>query len=78
MGDIKIHSATIHEHIFRLTDIIKLLKKANLKIQSDKCEIPRKENAYLEHLMRQDGVKPSPAKLHCIQKCPDLTTSKRH
>lgn len=44
MDDIIVYSPTIHEHIFRLTDVFKRLTKANLKIQP--------------HVITQDGVKP--------------------
>lgn len=76
MDDIIVYSPTIHEHISRLTEVFKRLRKANLKIQPDKCEFLRKEVAYLGHLITQDGVKPNPAKVSCIQNFPTPTNPK--
>lgn len=76
MDDIIIYSPTIHEHISRLTEVFKRLRKANLKIQPDKCEFLRKEVAYLGHLITQDGVKPNPSKVDCILNFPVPKKSK--
>lgn len=76
MDDIIIYSPTIHEHISRLTEVFKRLRKANLKIQPDKCEFLRKEVAYLGHLITQDGVKPNPSKIDCIRNFPEPKTQK--
>ena len=76
MDDIIIYSPTIHDHISRLTEVFKRLRKANLKIQPDKCEFLRKEVAYLGHLITQDGVKPNPAKVECIIKFPEPKSSR--
>lgn len=70
MDDIIVYSATIHDHILRLTEVFKRLRKANLKIQPDKCEFLRKEVAYLGHLITEDGVKPNPSKVACIKNFP--------
>lgn len=71
MDDIIIYSPTIHEHMARLKEVFKRLRKANLKIQPDKCEFLRKEVAYLGHLVTKDGVKPNPAKVECIKNFPE-------
>lgn len=76
MDDIIVYSATIHEHIMRLTDVFKRLRKANLKIQPDKCEFLRKEVAYLGHLITKDGVKPNPQKIDCILNFPQPQNQK--
>ncbi|XP_050507921.1 uncharacterized protein LOC126885399 [Diabrotica virgifera virgifera] len=76
MDDIIVYSPTIHDHIFRLTEVFKRLRNANLKIQPDKCEFLRKEVAYLGHLITQDGVKPNPSKVDCIQRFPEPKTPK--
>lgn len=33
------------------------------KIQPDKCELPRKEIAYLGHIITKNGVQPNPSKV---------------
>lgn len=76
MDDIIIYSPTIHEHISRLTEVFNRLRKANLKIQPDKCEFLRKEVAYLGHLITQNGVKPNPNKVDAIENFPEPQTPK--
>ena len=66
MDDIIIYSATLHQHIARLKEVFSRLRKANLKIQPDKCEFLRKEVAYLGHIITKDGVKPNPSKVDVI------------
>ncbi|XP_050310841.1 uncharacterized protein LOC126746579 [Anthonomus grandis grandis] len=76
MDDIIIYSPTIHEHINRLQEVFKRLRKSNLKIQPDKCEFLRKEVAYLGHLITENGVKPNPAKVECILNFPEPKNQK--
>ncbi|XP_072384610.1 uncharacterized protein [Diabrotica undecimpunctata] len=60
----------------RLTEVFKRLRKANLKIQPDKCEFLRKEVAYLGHLVTENGVKTNPAKISCIKNFPEPKNTK--
>ena len=76
IDDIIVYSATIQEHISRLKEVFKRLRKSNLKIQPDKCEFLRKEVAYLGHLITEKGVKPNPAKVECIQNFPEPKNQK--
>lgn len=64
MNDILIYSPTIHEHISRLKEVFQRLRKADLNIQPDKCELLRKEVAYL-------GVKPISSKVDAIINFPE-------
>lgn len=70
MDDILIYSRTIHEHLSRLREVFTRLRKANLKIQPDKCEFLKKEVAYLGHLITPDGVKPDPKKVEAVENFP--------
>ena len=76
MDDIIIYSPTIHDHMSRLTEVFEHLRKANLKIQPDKCEFLRKEVAYLGHLITKDGVKPNPMKVDAILNFPQPKNQK--
>ena len=76
MDDIIIYSPTIHDHMSRLTEVFERLRKANLKIQPDKCEFLRKEVAYLGHLITKDGVKPNPMKVDAILNFPQPKNQK--
>lgn len=70
LDDIVIFSTSLQEHVIRLKSIFERLKKANLKVQLDKCEFFRKEVAYLGHVITPDGVKPNPDKIYAIKNFP--------
>lgn len=70
MDDIIVYSPSVHEHVSRLSEVFKRLRKAHLKIQPDKCEFLRKEVAYLGHVITPEGVKPNPSKVECIKNFP--------
>lgn len=69
-----IYSTTIHEHLTTLTDVIKRLQSANLKIQLHKCEFLRKKFAYLGHLLTKVHVTPNPLEVDCIINLPQPTS----
>lgn len=77
LDDIIIFSTSLKEHIDRLREVFKRLRKANFKIQLDKSEFLRKEVAYLGHIVTPEGVKPNPDKIHAIQKFPLPKTTKQ-
>lgn len=74
LDDIIIFSKSLAEHIQRLEEVFKRLRKANLKIQLDKTEFLRKEIAYLGHVVTAEGVKPNPDKIQAILKYPIPST----
>ena len=52
------------------------LRKANLKIQLDKCEFLSKKVAYRGHIITKDGEKPNPEKIRAIKDLPEPKDSK--
>lgn len=67
LDDILIFSTSLNEHIKAITDIFKVLAKANLKIQIDKCNFMKKETEFLGHMLTKEGLKPNPNKIKVIQ-----------
>lgn len=68
MDDILIFSKNIGEHVNHLSCIFSCLSKANLKLQSDKCEFAREEIEFLGHTINSEGLKPSQKKIDAICK----------
>lgn len=66
MDDILVFSTGIEEHYNNLRTIFKALRKANLKLQIDKCNFLKKETEYLGHVLTKEGVKPNPEKIKNI------------
>lgn len=76
LDDIIVFSTSLHEHLESLTKVFQRLKEANLKIQLDKSEFMKRETNFLGHVVTQDGIKPNPEKIICVQKFPLPTTQK--
>ncbi|KAL6418728.1 hypothetical protein ACFW04_011837 [Cataglyphis niger] len=66
MDDIVIYAKSLKEHKVKFNKLMERLRKANLKLQPDKCEFLRREVAYLGHIIGADGVKPDPNKIKSI------------
>ena len=56
--------------------MIERLRKADLKLQPDKCEFLKTEVTYLEHTINKDGVKSDPKKLEAVRQFPRPKTPK--
>lgn len=74
MDDILIFSSSIEEHTKNIRTIFSVLRRANLKIQVDKCNFMKKETDYLGYVLTENGVQPNPDK---IQKILNLTLPTR-
>jgi len=70
LDDIIIYSTSLQEHIQRLTEVFKRLRKTNLKVQLDKSEFLRREVNYLGHTITPEGVKPDKNKIKAILEFP--------
>lgn len=76
LDDILIFSTSLQEHISSIRKIFQVLNKHNLKIQFDKCSFLKKETEFLGHILTDEGMKPNPNKIKCIEDYP-LPVSER-
>ena len=76
MDDIVIYAASLEEHERKYKLLIDRLRKANLKLQPDKCEFLKTEVTYLGHVISKDGVRPDPKKLDAVRHFPRPKTPK--
>jgi len=65
-----VYAKDLTDHSQKLTDIFNRLRKYNLTLQLLKCEFLRKEVTYLGHRIKDQGVKPDPQNVKCVQKFP--------
>lgn len=77
MDDILVFSTSLQEHLESLKCIFTALRKAKLKIQTDKCNFLKKETQFLGHLLTTSGVKPNMEKVAIIRKLKIPTTAKQ-
>lgn len=76
MDDILIFSTSFDEHINSINKIFKTLRKANLKVQIDKCDFAKNSTKFLGHIIEEGKIKPDPIKIEAIRKWP-LTRNRK-
>lgn len=69
-----IYLETSEEHDKKARRLFKRLRKANLKLQPNKCYFLRPEIAYLGDIIGRDDVKPNPGKISAIEEFPRSRT----
>jgi len=70
MDDVVIYATSLEEHARKYNLLIERHRRANLKLQPDKCEFLKTEVTYFEHVINKDGVKPDPKKLEAVRQFP--------
>jgi len=70
------YATSLEKHARKYNLLIDWLRKANLKLQPDKCEFLKIEVTYLGHVINKDGVRPDPKKLDAVRHFPRPKTSK--
>jgi hypothetical protein len=75
LDDIVLYASSLAEHQTKFNKLVERLRKANLKLQPDKCEFLRKEVNYLGHII-SERVKPDPQKILAVKEFPRPQNSK--
>lgn len=70
LDDIVIYASSLHEHEIKFKKMANRLRAANLSLEPSKCNFLRKEVAYLGHIITEQGVRPCPDKITCVQNFP--------
>lgn len=68
LDDVVLYGSTLEDHNRKLKNIFYRLRENNLKLQLDKCEFLKKSCEYLGHVISDDGVRPNPRKVECIER----------
>jgi hypothetical protein len=76
LDDLIIFGRNYDEHFKRLTEVLRRLKNANLKLSSKKCHFLKTRVAYLGHVVSQGSIRPDPAKVKAISEYPRPTNIK--
>ena len=62
LDDVTAFSHTFKKHLIHLEKIFKRIKKAELKINPDKCHFGAQSLQFLGHIITNKGILPDPAK----------------
>lgn len=76
LDDIVLYASSLREHELKFDKLGERLKRANLRLQPDKCEFLRKEVGYLGHIISDKGVKPDPEKIRAVKDFPRSRNAK--
>ena len=66
MDDIIVWGSTQAEHDTRLKQVLDIARKANLKLNKDKCEFNVNQLTFIGDLISEQGVQPDPKKVAAI------------
>ena len=67
LDDIVVYSLNVTEHLEHLRHLFVILRKAEIKLNLEKCSIGKAEIEFLGHVINARGVKPDPKHLQHIQ-----------
>lgn len=68
IDDVVIFGRTEEEHLKNLEEVVSTLEKANMKIQTDKCEFMKKEVEFLGYIITENGIKTNTKKTEAVTK----------
>ena len=74
LDDIVIFSKDPASHLERLKAVFQKLEEAGLKLKPSKCELFRRQLAYLGHVISAEGVATDESKIEAIKNWPTTTT----
>lgn len=70
MDDIIVWGTTKAEHDMRLRKVLEATRKANLKLNKEKCQLGVKELTFVGNILSSEGVRPDPRKVSAIENMP--------
>jgi hypothetical protein len=70
MDDIIIFSKIAEDYKTHLEKVFKLLIKAGLKLNPDKCDFFQEKILFLGHMISKEGIQSNPALVEKIKNCP--------
>ena len=70
LDDIILFSATIDEHLARLSVLLGRLRKANLKLKPSKCHLLKRSVEFLGYIVSGEGISTDPKKTEAVRQWP--------
>lgn len=70
MDDIIIWGSSKAEHDKRLKSVLEATRKANLKLNKEKCQLGVKELTFVGDILSSEGIRPDPRKISAIENMP--------
>ncbi|XP_053686504.1 uncharacterized protein K02A2.6-like [Sabethes cyaneus] len=73
LDDVIISGATDEEHLERLEQVFRILEKAGLKLNKEKCQFFKDQLIFLGYVITKDGLKNTDERISAIRDAPEPT-----
>ena len=70
LDDIMVFDQNFEEHMSRLSLVLDRVRQAGLKISPKKCDLFKKEVAFLGHIVGKEGISTDPKKIEAVSEWP--------
>ena len=70
LDDIMVFAQNFEEHMSRLSLVLDRVRQAGLKISPEKCDLFKKEVAFLGHIVGKEGISTDPKKIEAVSEWP--------
>ena len=70
LDDVIVIAPDFESHMERLTEVLRRLRQAGLKLKPSKCELLQKEVRYPGHIVSREGVATDPKKVAAVNEWP--------
>ena len=70
IDDVVVYARTVDQHLSRLEEVLRRLRKAGLKLKPSKCKLLSRRVEFLGHIVSEQGVEVDPAKVAKIRDWP--------
>ena len=67
LDDLLIFSSNFELHLQHLKEVLSRIRKANLRLNPNKCEFVKSSVEYVGHTVNAQGISPSPEKVKAMQ-----------
>ncbi|KAJ8346684.1 hypothetical protein SKAU_G00280850 [Synaphobranchus kaupii] len=68
--DLLVHASDFQQALANLTDVLAAIRQAGLRLNPKKCQLLRRETAFLGHIVSERGVATDPSKVAAVRDWP--------
>ncbi|KAJ8349818.1 hypothetical protein SKAU_G00249480 [Synaphobranchus kaupii] len=70
LDDLLVHASDFQQALANLTDVLAAIRQAGLRLNPKKCQLLRRETAFLGHIVSEWGVATDPSKVAAVRDWP--------
>ncbi|KAJ8381237.1 hypothetical protein SKAU_G00020150 [Synaphobranchus kaupii] len=70
LDDLLVHASDFQQALANLTDVLAAIRQAGLRLNPKKCQLLRRERAFLGHIISEQGVATDPSKVAAVRDWP--------